>query len=241
MFKTFFKNTEKEIEMIKVEPSKATDSKESKEIKIELKEEWVWIEGYKGTDENMMCRNTQYELNKPFKFEEDIELCKSGFHFCKKLGDVFPHYNLNYKNRFFKVKGLVKKIDSYKIDDISSYIYSRPMYGSKVVAKEIIFLSELTYKEGLEKYIKKCWPMIENEEEYISCKDKDYEVFCENKFLSEMKILGFSKLFSQIQLEEIDFSKLYDYLKQVRAYKEENISKDIMIYLLENYKRKLIK
>ena len=54
--------------------------------------EYVWVEGYKGTDKNMCCQNDfQYELGVEVSLPEDEEPvgCKRGFHFCLELKDVF--------------------------------------------------------------------------------------------------------------------------------------------------------
>ena len=48
------------------------------------KEEWIWVEGYKGTDADMRCRGYQYEFDKQFDIpeNEEVEMCKKGFHLC---------------------------------------------------------------------------------------------------------------------------------------------------------------
>ena len=48
--------------------------------------------GFKGTDDDMMCKGTQYKLGETFKFGGDMKICKSGFHFCKHLRDVHEYY-----------------------------------------------------------------------------------------------------------------------------------------------------
>lgn len=198
-------------------------------------EEWIWIEGYKGTDEDMKCYDFQYEIGGHHIYNEEVELCRKGFHFCTMLGDVFGYYNIDFNNRFFKVKGLVKKSDHYKRYSTSStgfdgfYItpYSR---DSKIVAKEIIFLEELTY-DDLKEYIKDRYPFIETKEEYYNC--KNYEDFTNAKFLREMNNLGFSDTYSIIQFDKRDKANLFYYLQRAKSYKAENISKDLMVYLLE--------
>jgi hypothetical protein len=238
-----FKNKNKE-NLIGVTPENINlsvniDIEENEKVEMTKQEEWIWVEGYKGTDKDMKCRDFQYELNKEFKCDSNIELCDKGFHFCLKLQDVFDYYNLKKDNRFFKVKGLVRKEDyNYIIErrGIRSFYTIGGYIDSKIVAKEIVFLEELTYKTGLEEFIKRDMPMIENEEEYNNC--NNYIEFCKNKFLMEMKKLGFSDLFSQIQYDNINNSKdLTLYLQRAKAYKEENISKDLMIYLLERYRK----
>ena len=62
------------------------------------------MKGYKAMDENMQCRGMQFEIGKSYHVDGEIELCKNGLHFCKKLSDVFVHYPNNGKNRFFEVE-----------------------------------------------------------------------------------------------------------------------------------------
>lgn len=104
-------------------------------------EEWVWISGFKGTDKNMMCNDFQYAMDTVFEMPADeIELCKKGFHFCKRLGYVFSYYGVKNGNRFFAVDALVKKSD---VD----------LHNDKFVAKSIIFTRELDVDEILESAI----------------------------------------------------------------------------------------
>lgn len=116
--------------------------KETLEITFEPEEEWIWVEGYKGTDKDMKCRDFQYELGIQYDMPEDqkIQECESGFHLCLYLSDVFYYYGVGCGNRFFKVKALVRKVDK------ESYLSLRH-YSNKLVAKSIIFTSELTCDE----------------------------------------------------------------------------------------------
>ena len=49
------------------------------------------MKGYKGLDADFKCRGFQYEVGKEYEIDE-ISLCKRGFHFCKKMADVFSYY-----------------------------------------------------------------------------------------------------------------------------------------------------
>ena len=83
-------------------------------IKTLEEEEYIWVKGFKGTDKDMRCQDDyQYELGKQFDLDEDVEpmVCSKGFHFCKKLENVFRYYKIGDGNRFFEVKALVKKSD----------------------------------------------------------------------------------------------------------------------------------
>lgn len=118
-------------------------------------EEWVWVEGYKGTNKDMQCRDYQYELGKQYDMSEgeEIKECENGFHLCLSLLDVFDYYPVGYSHRFFKVKALVRKSDKARYGAYENYYddYGRSIYTcrahNKLVAKSIIFQSELTVDE----------------------------------------------------------------------------------------------
>lgn len=147
-------------------------------------EEWVWVEGYKGTDKNMKCRDQQYELGKTYVMPEDstIEACKSGFHLCLGLIDVFEYYSVGNGNRFFKVRALVRKSDldnqeepkiylstsnphfmnAFRIPNItfnstSNSVQVMATKENKLAAKSIEFVSELTMDEIFENTLAKDW------------------------------------------------------------------------------------
>lgn len=120
-------------------------------------EEWIWVKGFKGTEKDMTCKGYRYELGKFFDMnsEEDVELCHSGFHFCKRLRSVFNYYNIGNGNRFFEVEALVKKSDwdqELRKNDFDYGPYGMPYftYGrseDKYAAKSIRFIRELTPDE----------------------------------------------------------------------------------------------
>lgn len=118
------------------------------------KEEWIWVEGYKGTDKYMRCKGYQYELNKQYDMPEDSEIvtCRSGFHLCLTLSHTIRYYEVGYGNRFFKVRALVRKSDydrygEAEICEVNGFKMSMGSYYDKLAAKSIIFLSELTRDE----------------------------------------------------------------------------------------------
>ena len=126
---------------------KKMDTKEKIEMeeleeKVVVKDtnEYVWIEGYKGTDKDMRSFNGfQYELGVEVSLPENIEpeACKKGFHFCTELEDVFFYYHISKYHRFFKCKALVKKEDAGRgFSSIDSNF-------KKMVAKKIILTKEI--------------------------------------------------------------------------------------------------
>lgn len=119
-------------------------------------EEWIWVEGYKGTDKNMCCKGYQYTLNKQHDMPEgsNIKECESGFHFCLNLNSVFGYYSIGNGNRFFKVSALVRKKE---YDEYQEAMKSPSRWfglgfafsGGKFTSKSIIFTAELTADEIL--------------------------------------------------------------------------------------------
>ena len=113
-------------------------------------EEWIWVEGYKGTPKDMKCYDYQYELGVQHDMPEGASIitCDSGFHLCLELKDVFNFYRVGDGNRFFKVKALVRKTDydEYTSKGTAIMVFYE---SKKLAAKSIIFESELTPDEVL--------------------------------------------------------------------------------------------
>lgn len=123
-----------------------------KKVLEEEKPGWVWVDGYKGTDKNMCCRDYQFELGKQFNMPEgsEIDLCHSGFHLCKKLRNVYNYYNILDGNRFFKVKALVRKRDADNPMRSGDSIW---LGGEdKLTSRSIVFLEELSTEEIFDAY-----------------------------------------------------------------------------------------
>lgn len=169
-------------------------------------DEYIWVEGYKGTNSEMMCRDYQFELNKEYTIEGEPKICSNGFHFCIELKDVFDYYTFdtikNYHNRYFKVKCLVKKEDyirskfgylSFDEQGYDSYHWSmrgRRDYNpervesfkvklkrtDKLVAKSVVFLEELGYNDFKEIFKNNEIP-ISNERAFMKIKNDNISVY----------------------------------------------------------------
>ena len=126
-------------------------------------EEWVWVTGYKGMDQNMQCcNNFQYEIGKRYDMPEDAEVaaCSSGFHMCLNMDDVFGYVSLGSGNRFFEVRALVRKGDKEKYGTHMVVKNGQIYYDNridKLVAKSIEIVRELTIDEILENTEAKDW------------------------------------------------------------------------------------
>ena len=115
-------------------------------------EEWIWVEGYKGTKKDMKAEHGdyQYAMNTTYYHTGQVEECKSGFHLCLNVKDVLSYYKLENGHRFFRVQALVRKKDyeAYGITVERPYngYYSTimmPYTPDKLVAKEIRFVEEI--------------------------------------------------------------------------------------------------
>ena len=155
-----------EVDLDKVAAARSEEATTSAEPSVEVaepQENWIWVEGYKGTDKDMKAHgNFQYELGKQYDYEGEIKICNQGFHFCRDLKDVFSYYDVKNGHRFFKVKALVKESDYEKY---GAYIRSSDPYGfwgpstpkeriNKLVAKSIILEEEVSKTDIIMAYYK---------------------------------------------------------------------------------------
>ena len=153
---------------IRTEPdmeSKFNKNEEPKQETIDIKNTWVWVEGYKGTDRDMKCQGFQYEIGKTYQMpREEVDECHSGFHLCLNMHDVTDYYSIGSGNRYFKVRALVRltdkneygKMPEYDPDDMYQRLFGRKA-RNKMAAAAIEFLEELTVDEILSDTIAKDW------------------------------------------------------------------------------------
>ena len=78
------------------------------------------VKGFKGFNQDLTCRGFQYEIGKTYEYNGEIELCSSGFHFCRKLQDVYQFYNLK-TFRICEIEA-AGKIDNADIKSVCSRI-----------------------------------------------------------------------------------------------------------------------
>lgn len=101
---------------------------------------------YKGTDEDMMCKNMQYELNTKYH-DDNCLLCESGLHACIYPIDCLLYYPPSF-SKYFKGTGKVfdilhKRFNNYSIrnDELCCWI------DSKGVFSEICLQEQMTTKD----------------------------------------------------------------------------------------------
>lgn len=172
-------------------------------------DEWIWVEGYKGTDKDMTCRDFQYGLGIQFDIPsgEEVVECENGLHLCLNLNDVFNYYDVCNGNRFFKVKALVRKRDvnlygtRRHLKDYRGYTYSSYTID-KLVAKSIILISELTTEEILnEKGVLKDIP-VEYRNEAIELSPKEAIIHYHTDILIKD---GYSRAFADYIIRDRKF------------------------------------
>lgn len=61
------------------------------------------IKAYKAFDKNFKCRGFQYEVGETYHIDEEVEICRKGFHACQNCMDVLRFYPLN-DSRFAEVE-----------------------------------------------------------------------------------------------------------------------------------------
>ena len=61
------------------------------------------MKGYKGFNQDLTCRDFQYEVGKTYEMSGVIGLCFRGFHFCERLADCFDYYD-KHSSRFCEIE-----------------------------------------------------------------------------------------------------------------------------------------
>lgn len=203
-------------------------------------EEWVWVEGYKGTDKTLGCRGYQYEMYNVHTMPkgEEISECRNGFHFCIELKNVFDYYNIKNGNRFFRVRAEVKKSDldkyyeKYKIETNAAYPNSVTIGdpikglggGDKLAARSIEFLYELTPDDIFKAY---------KNGEYSGWSLEDKKLAMETNIpdvrrmhdLAELEELGYSKPFAAYLI----MNGMFEKAKLVGSQKDLSMDMKVMV------------
>lgn len=169
---------------------------------IREKEKWIWVEGYKGTDENMICRDYQFELGKQFDMDcddDEIVECTNGFHLCKELKQVFNYYKVGDNNRYFKVKALVKKSD---YDYVPQFYDLRS--NDKLVAKSIIFEEEVSEVEVLKAVREYGYSYIDEiyDEQLKECRSIGVDGVVTNHMINVLIQDGYSRVMAEYLIKE---------------------------------------
>ncbi len=96
--------------------------------KTAKKEEYPVIKGYKAFNRDMTCNGFQYEEGKEFEIKEAIQICQTGFHFCKDPLDCLTYYDIT-TSEFHEVESLG---ETQEHSDDSKVVTSRIRIGAKL-------------------------------------------------------------------------------------------------------------
>ena len=210
------------------------DFKKNEEtINVETRkiEEWIWVDGFKGTDSEMKCRDYQFRIGETFTVsnEKEVKLFEYGFHLCAALNDVFKYYPIGNNNRFFKVKALVRKEDydtlhcNYSLAVFAPY---QPIPKDKLAAKSIVFTEELSVDEILKNRVPKDWT---DEQKNLAIRigiKGAKEIIYVNKLVS----IGYSETFARYCFEN-DFTDI-----ALTVGSQEGLSMDMKVWAIFNSK-----
>lgn len=184
---------------LKIDYGKEEVTQDQTEVK---EEEWVWVTGYKGTEKDMSCRGYQFELGFQYDVEDDevVETCKSGFHLCLKLNDVFNYYGIGQGCRFFEVRALVRKDEA---DKYGTWFSDMGMWGlgsrlDKLAAKSIEFVRELSVDEILQNQGVDDWSM----EDKLKALEIGIDGARKLRLKDDLVKVGYSETFAQWLIEK---------------------------------------
>ena len=162
------------------------------------KKEWRTIKAYKGMSKSMVCRDMQYEVGQTYIMpEEEVKMCRGGYHACIMLADVALYYPI-FTSRFFEVEIEYCPEDTYMYNKTSCdfYAFSSPRHikaVSKVVGRKISILKELSEKE-----IYKGFHLqnIMSFETFLEWR-RDNKGLSDNEIISRCKNQEFQRLYEQ--------------------------------------------
>ena len=95
------------------------------------------MKGYKGFNKGMVCRGKQYAENATFEEPGDVELCKSGMHFCKNPFDVLRYYPFVNGNGTMNEFAEVEVLGDCKTDSNKS-VTNKLHIGAKMSIAELV-------------------------------------------------------------------------------------------------------
>src|SRR5580692_5782025 len=89
--------------------------------------------GYKGFNPNWTCLDFQYALGQSYEIDEDqLVMCKQGFHFCRYPIDVLQYYN--QPNMIYAII----KADGIVIEDIDKCVTNKITIMERITREQLM-------------------------------------------------------------------------------------------------------
>ena len=127
-----------------------------------MKKEKVFMEGYKGFNKDLKCRDKQYYENSIAE-EDAAEICNKGIHFCKDPAEVLEYYPMLDDDCDLNEFRRVEALDECFTDDNKKFVTKKIKLGSKLSFMDLIKLSvDFDY----ENIIENCNSENNNDEDY---------------------------------------------------------------------------
>ena len=64
------------------------------------------MKGYKATKLDMTCRGFQFDIGQEYSVNNDLVICKTGFHFCQDFEAISDYYPFENNNRYFEIEAI---------------------------------------------------------------------------------------------------------------------------------------
>ena len=106
------------------------------------------MRGYKMMESDMTCRGFQYEVGKEYSLEEELQICKKGFHFCENPFSCLEYYdNIEGNKRLFLVEALGEIIN-----ENNKSVTNKIKIVEEIKDIEKFFNDYISKNEGIIKY-----------------------------------------------------------------------------------------
>ena len=92
------------------------------------------MKGYKVFDEDWRCHGFQYKVGNTYTLKGDLEICRNGFHFCRKAAFCFNYKEFNPANKCAEIEAVGNVVED----------------GDKCATDKIRIVRELSWAEMLE-------------------------------------------------------------------------------------------
>ena len=178
-----------------------TPTTDSPELEPKPEKEWIWVKGYKGFNEQWVNGKLELTGRNSFVYNQDgetsikenedennLKVCQTGLHFCKRLKDVFGFYpptfnrittngysivygNYNYDSAIGFYNTVFAEIEA----EVEKDYYEEHKFSEKLVARKIRIIRILSNEE-----------IFENLEGKYSCDNYHIETFEEFNYIKNV-------------------------------------------------------